>query len=176
MKRPPTSSEMLLRMAGLCAGAEQCSADIRQKILRQGFSPDEAEKMLEYLRANKYIDDSRYANAYSADKVRFSSWGKMKIMMGLRAKGMSDAIISRALDGISENDYMEAFKKVLIAKARSLDLAEIKDRQKLYRHLASRGFESQLIIAALRSFLKSEKDEKSEKDKSSQEYEDLSSC
>ncbi|MDE5793775.1 MAG: recombination regulator RecX [Muribaculaceae bacterium] len=158
-RRPPTAEEMLVKMAGLCAGAEQCSADIRQKILKKGFSVEEADKMIAYLHANKYIDDSRYARAYSVDKVRFSGWGKMKIRVGLRAKGMSDAVISQALAYISEGDYMEALEKVLIAKARSLDLKEIKDRQKLYRHLASRGFESQLIISALRNFIKKEKSE-----------------
>ena len=145
---------MLLRMAGLCAGAEQCSADIRSKILKQGFSPEDADKMLSYLQSNKYIDDSRYARAYAVDKVRFSGWGKMKVRMGLRAKGMSDAIVSQALGYISEKEYAEALEKVLLAKARSLDLADVKDRQKLYRHLASRGFESQLIISAMRSLMK----------------------
>lgn len=151
MKRRPTAEEMLVRMAGLCAGAEQCSADIRAKILKQGFSADEAEKMLTYLCANKYIDDARYARAYAVDKVRFSAWGRMKVRMGLRAKGMSDAIISQALGYIPEKEYAETLDKVLLAKARSLDLTDVKDRQKIYRHLASRGFESQLIILAMRA-------------------------
>lgn len=151
MKRKPTAEEMLVRMAGLCAGAEQCAVDIRQKILKQGFSVEESEKMIAYLRENKYIDGSRYARAYAVDKVRFSGWGKMKIKMGLRAKGISDSLISQALHCIPEKDYVEVLYKVLLAKARSLDLGEIKDRQKLYRHLASRGFESQLIISAIRN-------------------------
>ncbi|MDE5997513.1 MAG: RecX family transcriptional regulator [Muribaculaceae bacterium] len=153
MKRKPTAEEMLVRMAGLCAGAEQCAVDIRQKILRQGFSVEEAEKMLAYLRTNKYIDDSRYARAYAVDKVRFSGWGKLKVMMGLRAKGMSDSMISQALDYIPEKDYIEVLNKVLLAKARCLDLGEVKERQKLYRHLASRGFESQQIISAIRNYI-----------------------
>ncbi len=153
MKRKPTAEEMLVRMAELCAGAEQCSGDIRQKILKQGFSIEEADKMLAYLRANKYIDDSRYARAYAVDKVRFSGWGKMKVKMGLRVKGMSDSVIAQALDYIPEKDYVEVLYKVLLAKARSLDLREVKERQKLYRHLVSRGFESQLIISAIRNYI-----------------------
>lgn len=154
MKRKPTAEEMLVRMAGLCAGAEQCAADIRSKILKQGFSAEEAEKMLEYLRKNKYIDDSRYSRAYAIDKVRFSGWGKMKVRMGLRAKGISDTIISQAFDYIPEKTYAETLEKVMLAKARSLDLKEVKDRQKLYRHLSSRGFESSLIISAMRTLMK----------------------
>ena len=154
MKRKLTADEMLVRMAGLCAGAEQCASDIRAKILKKGFSADEAEKMIMYLQANKYIDDSRYARAYAIDKVRFSGWGRMKVRMGLYAKGLPDHIISQALEYIPEKDYTEALEKVLYAKARSLDLFDVKDRQKLYRHLASRGFESTLIISAMRTMMK----------------------
>lgn len=153
MKRQPTAEEMLVKMAGLCAGAEQCAADIRQKILKQGFSTEDADKMIAYLRENKYLDDSRYARAYAVDKVRFSGWGKMKIRMGLWGKGMSDSIIMQALDYIPERDYADALEKAMLAKARSLDLKDVKDRQKLYRHLASRGFESHLIISAIRTLL-----------------------
>lgn len=158
MKKKLTGEGMLLRMAGLCAGAEQCSADIRAKILRQGFSAEEAEKMVAYLRQNKYIDDARYARAYATDKVRFSGWGRMKVRMGLHGKGLSDSDISQALDYIKEDDYLEALNKVMSVKARSLDLEDVKDRQKLYRHMASRGFESQLIIKAMREMMK-KKDE-----------------
>lgn len=149
---------MLVKMAGLCANAEQCAAGIRQKILKQGFSIEEAEKMISYLRVNRYIDDARYARAYAVDKVRFSGWGNMKVKMGLRAKGMSDDIISQALDYIPEKEYENALVKVLSAKARSLDLKDVKDRQKLYRHLVSRGFESQLIISAIRNHIKRQSD------------------
>ena len=153
MKRRPTADEMLVRMAGLCAGAEQCAADIRSKILKQGFPVEEAERMIAYLQRNKYIDDERYARAYAVDKVRFSGWGRMKVRMGLRAKGMGDSVIVQALEYIPEADYEEAIGKVLASKAKGLDLAEVKDRQKLYRHMASRGFESNKIITAMRKHM-----------------------
>lgn len=155
MKKKQTKDEMLVRMAGLCAGAEQCSSDIRAKILKAGFSADEARQMLEYLQSNRYIDDARYARAYATDKVRFSGWGRQKVRMGLRAKMMGDSVIMQALGNIKDSDYKEALEKALAAKARSLDLQDIKDRQKLYRHLASRGFESTLIITAIRNYIKS---------------------
>lgn len=154
-KRKPTADEMLLRMAGLCAGAEQCVADIRSKILKQGFSTEEAERMIAYLQRNRYLDDERYARAYALDKVRFAGWGRMKVRMGLRAKGIGDDVISRALDYIPEADYEVAMGKVMASKAKGLDLAEVKDRQKLYRHMASRGFESQKIIEAMRKYMAS---------------------
>lgn len=153
MKRQPTADEMLVRMASLCAGAEQCAADIRAKIAKQGFPSEEAERMIEYLERHRYIDDSRYARAYASDKVRFSGWGKMKVRMGLRAKGMGDAVIGQALEYIADEDYIDSIRKVMASKARSLNLNDVTDRQKLYRHMASRGFESALVIREMRKMI-----------------------
>lgn len=153
MKKEITAQEMLVKMAGLCAGAEQSSSDIRKKILKKGFSTEEASRMIEYLVKNKYIDDDRYSRAYAVDKVRFSCWGRMKIRLGLRGKGMTDSVIAQALAYISEDEYMEALVKAMKAKSRSLDLSDVKERQKLYRHLATRGFESELIIREMRKLM-----------------------
>ncbi len=156
MKKEITEDEMLVRMAGLCAGAEQCSIDIREKILKKGFSKDAADRMLRYLIENKYINDERYAKAYVADKVRFSGWGRIKIRMYLKSKKIPEMAIMQGFETLKEEDYEESLNRVLSAKARSLDLSEVKDRQKLYRHLASRGFESSVIIPAIRKHIVSQ--------------------
>lgn len=153
MKKAITAEEMLVRMAGLCANAEQCSADIREKVLKKGFSAEVADKIVDYLVSNKYIDDVRYARAFSADKVKFSGWGKLKVKMHLRVKKIPDAAIRDGLEYVSEEDYSESLRRSLKLKAKSLNLNDVKDRQKLYRHLASRGFESQLIISEIRKYM-----------------------
>ncbi len=158
MKKEITPNAMLVRLAGLCAAAEQCSGDLRSKILKKGFSQDQANSMLSYLTANGYVDDSRYAKAYASDKVRFSGWGKMKIRMALRVKGISDSNISAALANISVSDYDAALNKALSAKACDLNLSDVRDRQRLYRNLASRGFESAVIIPAIRRYIASQAD------------------
>lgn len=144
---------MLVRMAGLCANAEQCSADIREKVIKKGFTPEVADKIVDYLVKNRYVDDSRYARAFAVDKVRFSGWGKIKIRTYLKAKRLPETVINEGVAYISDEDYLSSLRKSLVSKAKSLDLSEVKDRQKLYRHLASRGFESQLIISEIRKHI-----------------------
>lgn len=153
MKRQPTEEEMLLRMAGMCAVAEHCTSDIRDKILKKGFSRDEADRMIKYLVDNKYIDDGRFAKAFASDKVRFSGWGRAKIRMWLKLRRISESAVGEGLACVSEEDYMLAFRKAMEAKARGLDLGEVKDRQRLYRHLSSRGFESGLIVSEMRKLV-----------------------
>lgn len=153
-RKKMTQEEMLVKMAGLCAGAEQCTSDIYGKVIKKGFSNEVADRIVGYLVQNKYIDDSRYARAYAADKVKFAGWGRGKIRMMLKAKRIPESVVTQGLEYIDDKDYEEVLNKVLAAKARSLDLADVKDRQKLYRHLASRGFESALIIPAIRQYIK----------------------
>lgn len=152
-KERPSKEAMLLRMAGLCARAEQCESDVRAKILRAGFSRGEADEMLDYLVGHKYIDNRRFARAFARDKVCFSGWGKLKIRQALRHKGISEDLTSEALEAVDPTDYLEALGKALGAKARCLDLKEVCDRRRLYRYLASKGFESSMIITSIREKL-----------------------
>lgn len=140
-----TSEAMRLRLAGLCARCEQCEYDLRQKIFKAGLSGRDADDIIQYLRANRYLDEHRYAVAYCRDKVRFSGWGRHKIRQGLAAKHVPTEIIREGLDSIDSKDYIDALKRVGIAKARTLNLMMTEDRAKFYRFLASRGFETELI-------------------------------
>lgn len=132
-------------MAGLCARSEQSSREIREKLIRRGLDRATIERVLEYLVENKFVDDRRYAFAFSHDKVAFQSWGRNKIRVGLMQKGIASDFISEALEALDEDEYSAACLRVARAKARQLDLSERDDVARLYRHLASRGFESSVI-------------------------------
>lgn len=153
-KKPLTKEAALLRMADLCARAEHSSFEIREKLRKLMIPASDANEIICYLEENRYIDNLRYAKAFARDKVRFSSWGRNKIRMGLAVKRISASDIREALEEIDEEEYMDAITKAAQAKALNLDLSDYTDMTKLYRHLASRGFESSLIsktISGLRN-------------------------
>ena len=139
-----------LRMADLCARGEHCSHEIAEKLRKMQISHSVAEEIIDYLIENRYIDNLRFACAFARDKVKFSGWGKNKIRMALAAKRIDSSDIREALDEIDEDDYLNAVRKVAGAKARSLDLDDYDERSKLFRHLASRGFEAGIISATIR--------------------------
>ncbi len=74
-----TAQEVYTRMAALCSRAEQFSPDIRKKIIAAGLTDEEAGDIIEKLKAEKFIDDQRYANFYVAEKFRINKWGRIKI-------------------------------------------------------------------------------------------------
>lgn len=150
-KTPPSAEAVRLKMAALCARSEQCAFDIRQKILRSGLSSDQAEEILSFLKRERFVDDARFARAFAADKMRFARWGRLKIRQGLAAKRISASDIAEALDALDAGEYEKSLLEAAAAKARSLDLAKREDAIKLCRHLASRGFEHDKCLAALRT-------------------------
>ncbi len=136
-------------MAGLCARAEHCEAEVREKLYRMGIARDVREEIIDYLVENKYIDHRRFAGAYARDKMRFSSWGRKKIRLGLMQKRISSEIIREALESLDEKEYVSVLKHAAESKASRLDLSDRDDRLALYRHLLSRGFESDYVSKAI---------------------------
>lgn len=150
-RKPITEEAARLKLADLCARSEQCEYDLRTKMRRWQLPASEIESVLAFLRKGKFVDDARYAGAFARDKARFAKWGRRKIAVALAAKRISSAHIREALDGIDEDEYREALSDVARSKARSLDLTDPKDRQKLYTSLLARGYESSLIAKILQT-------------------------
>lgn len=144
-KKPADPDALLKRMAGLCAKSEQCSFDIRTKLFKAGLPKEKREEIIDYLTANRYIDDARFARSFASFKVRFSAWGKRKIRMALAAKRIGSDLIAAAIDAIDDDDYQAAICRVIAAKKKELDISDREQRAKLYRQLMARGFESDII-------------------------------
>lgn len=136
-------------MAALCSRSEQCSAGIMRKLLAKGLSASDARWVLDNLYERKFVDDSRFARSFANDKVRLSSWGRLKIRMALKAKRIPDSLIAEAFDELDPDEYAAAAERVATRSASGLDLNQRTDRAILYRHLVSRGFESDIAMREL---------------------------
>lgn len=141
-RKPLGREEALLKMADLCARSEQCAFEIMRKLRLKGLSSHDAGFVVDELIERRFIDECRYARSFSRDKVRFSAWGRLKIRAALLARRIPDSVISEAFGEVDPEDYADAATRAARAKAASLDLSLPQERLKLYRHLMSRGFES----------------------------------
>lgn len=157
-KRPPNPEAVLRRLASLCARSEQCSADIAMKLSRSGLPPAESRKIMQQLIDGKFIDDARYAKAFTSDKLRFSGWGRRRIQAYLAMKRIPSQMISEAMDDIDPVLYSETLRKVAKAKAAALDITDRDDRNKLLRHIVQRGFEIPAAMETIRELIRESKD------------------
>ena len=134
------------KMAQLCSRSEQCSADIRKKILAYEIVDEIVDEIIEKLIEEKYIDNERFVKAYVNDKFKFNKWGRIKIRHYLRQKGLSDATIQKGMDKIDEEKYKKVLVKTMKDKAKTIKKKDKFTKMgQIIRYTQGRGFEPELI-------------------------------
>jgi regulatory protein len=140
----------LSKAMALCASREMCSSDIRKKLELWGIDDLQAEKIIDRLKSEIFIDDSRFASAFVKDKFRYNKWGKIKINSHLRMKRIPDKLIQEALESIDKEVYLETIKSILATHKKSVKAKNNYDlKAKLLRFGLSKGFESNILYDIL---------------------------
>ena len=140
----------LNKAMAMCANREMCNSDITQKLISWGIGVDASEKILNLLTQGKFIDEERYAVAFVKDRFRYNKWGKLKIGAALKMKKIPGEIISKALESINDEEYIDLLKSIIIKRRKTVKAKNQFDlKGKLLRHCLSKGFESHLIYDLL---------------------------
>lgn len=143
--------ELLLKAERFCAYQERCSYEVKQKLKELGADEKTSAKIIALLEEDEYMNDERFAKLFTSGKFRIKRWGRNKIRAELRAKKISDTIISNALDGIDKEEYLKTIQHLIKKKAREVKSQDPRVRnQKIGMFLLSRGFESELVWKVLR--------------------------
>lgn len=100
------------------------------------------------LKENGFLDESRYVETFVRSKVK-TGWGKQKIVAALRAKRISSGLIERYCARIPAEDYQEQLRAV-IEKWQRLHPDVEHAREKLIRHLLSKGYGMEEVMRELR--------------------------
>lgn len=150
-KKTKTADQALASLMRLCSRAEKSSGDARRLMRLWGVEPAEAETVLEKLLEAKFIDDERFASAYTREKLRANGWGIHKIRQGLRLKGISRELIESAL---GEHVKPEAQSDKLITllkrkREKTVAASEWEVRSKLTRYAMSRGYDYETVKDAV---------------------------
>jgi regulatory protein len=146
-----TLAEATSRLMQLCSREEKCKADCLEKLRQWGIFHEEANGIVLLLEKERFINDSRFAGIFARDKFRFNHWGKIRIRYLLQQKGVSDEIITEAIDSIDQDEYTAMIRKVLAEKTRTIKgKNEWDTRAKLLRFAQSKGFEYDLTNSILK--------------------------
>ena len=151
-KRPLTAAQALNRAAALCARSEQAQGDMREKLLRWGLNGSDAERVLQQLVNQGFINDARYAAAFTKDRFALNGWGRIKIAHQLRLKGIPADVIDEAMTAIDEEHYRELLTDLLRAKWRTVAQREPRAAwAAMMRYATSRGFETPIAAACVKA-------------------------
>lgn len=123
--------------------AQKTSFEIEKILKDNGFSGNTIEKVINFLNEYGILNDELYVKSYVSDKHNISRWAKNKIRYSLKAKKVSDILIETYIDKISDDEEYEKAYNFAIKKAR--DDFSMENKQKVYRYLAGKGFEFDII-------------------------------
>ena len=146
MKKDITEQEAYLQLVALCAQAEHCQQEMRDKMRRWELDESVQNRIIDRLIKERYVDDERYARAFVKDKIRYNKWGRRKVQQALWQKRIDADIQQRVLDEIDEKEYLDVLRPLLKQKRKSIRAAnDYELNQKLARFALSRGFTFDLI-------------------------------
>ena len=146
MKKEMTEQEAFLQLAALCAQAEHCEQEMRDKMKRWELDETVQNRIIERLTKERYIDQERFARAFVNDKIRYNKWGRRKVQQALWLKRIDQEVQQRVLDEIDDQEYLSVLRPLLKQKRKSIKAqSDYELNQKLVRFALSRGFTFDII-------------------------------
>ena len=150
MKKEMTEQEAYLQLAAVCAQAEHCEQEMRDKMKRWELDETVQNRIIDRLTKERYIDNERYARAFVKDKIRYNKWGRRKVQQALWMKRIDKIIQQRVLDEIDEKEYLDVLRPLLKQKRKSIKAqSDYELNQKLVRFALGRGFTFDIIRQCL---------------------------
>jgi len=135
-----------------CSYQERCILDLEKRFYAWNVKKEEWDKIIDHLLKDDFLNESRYVEAFVRGKFKIKKWGKNKIKMGLIAKRVYDEkqFTNVFEEEIEEEDYLKTIKELIEKKALLINEPdELKGRDKLYRYMLGKGYESDLITREL---------------------------
>ena len=138
-----------LRLLGLC---DRSRRELKERLLRKGYSEAAAEDVAAEMESLGYIDDRRYAERFASDAVNRRNAGLQMIVSALQKKGVNRDIIDDVLCKVS-NDYSQAdtARRALDMRLRKGSVPRDRDEiRRLSDYLRRRGFAYDIIRDVLK--------------------------
>jgi len=141
--QPDNVVELRARALRLLARREHTRQELESKLSPHAGSSEELKGLLSGLKQKNQLSEERFAEERARQLSR--KYGAARIRQDLKAKGVSEELISRFSS--SENEMQKA-KEILERKYRT-PAATREEKAKRMRFLQSRGFASEIIFRLL---------------------------
>lgn len=116
-----------------------------KKIFEKKLDKNYIDRIIDRLKAKKYLDDFRFAEYYVENRFSKKGMSIKRLKMELLKKGVSKEIIEEVLADSDRDDEKEL--KKMITKKR----AKYQDENKLIQYLCRQGFQYDLVREMVRS-------------------------
>ncbi len=150
-----TVDEALIKLVNYCVYRERCHREVEEKLTKMGMIPEAKEKIILHLLENDFLNEERFAKAFTRGKFRIKKWGKKRIIRELKYRGISKFNIDTSLKEISDHEYLSTFNDLSNKKFNSLtESSKNKKKRKIIDYLQYRGWENHLIYDKINHLFK----------------------
>lgn len=150
-----TAEQALNALMRLCSKAEKSSGDALRLMYRWGVPIAERQGVLDKLVEMRFIDNARYAEAYTREKSQLAGWGARKIAQNLYQKGVSKDIVAKTLAMLESDDQRAMLEKRLQRKLPTIKATtDYERRGKLLRYALSLGYDYDMVISVIDTLLR----------------------
>ena len=103
-----SENELKNKAEAYCSSAEHCSWEVENKLKQWGASDEVAQNIIAHLQKERYVNNSRFCQAFVHDKYLFNRWGRQRIRQELRMRQLDDKDIACGMEEIDDKEYMES--------------------------------------------------------------------
>lgn len=147
-----TVEEATTAIERYCMYQPRSQAQVLRKLQQMKLIPDVVDHLFIKCIEEGWLQESFFATQYVQGKFNQKRWGRIKIKHGLKQAGVMEPILSQALAIIDPEAYWETLLKNAQKKWALLGSQNNRiKQQKTYNYLIQKGFESDLIVEALKT-------------------------
>jgi regulatory protein len=110
------------------------------------------ELIIVRLKDHGYLNDARYAAAYSSYRRDTEKFGRMRVVTDLKAKGVHGDVIEKAVASVYEGVKEEDLARAYLRRKRLEKPKDQKGAARIFRNLMRAGFGSKTIFTILKKW------------------------
>ncbi len=116
------------------------------------FGKTLVELIIVRLKDHGYLNDARYAAAYSSYRRDTEKFGRMRIVTDLKAKGVHGDVIEKAVASVYDGVKEEELARAYLRRKRLDKPKDQKGAARVFRNLMRAGFGSKTIFTILKKW------------------------
>ena len=152
-----TEPELYEYAIGVLARRSRSVAELK-RLLRNRVEADTefgktlVELIVVRLKDQGYLNDARYAAAYSSYRRETEKFGRMRVVTDLKAKGVHGDVIAKAVASVYDEVKEEDLARAYLKRKRLQKPGDQKQAARIFRNLMHAGFGSKTIFTILKKW------------------------
>ncbi len=125
---------------------------MRKRVEAQADGAALVEAVVAKLKAQRYLNDTSYAESYSRLRKENDRFGRMRVVQDLKIKGVHADIIDGAVQSAYQDVNEEELAREFLRRRRIAKPADRKQAARVFRTLVRAGFPSRVIFRILKTW------------------------